>query len=143
MEKTTSLNVYLHLYTELLLQLKGLYASVWQELRKMCGAIFELTTELASLLEQIDSVVLTFDDNRMLQDLLKHQFFCLSQELDAQMEGPPRPVMDRKMDIVASFEACIIPSNVPLCSVLTFYVNKNLFSILGMERLSPCAETGT
>lgn len=86
------------LYSELLIQLAGRYASIPQELSMIIGEIVKLTNELGSLSQRMGSAVLTFHGIRMLLDLLKYSV-CLSQEMEAWMTEPPCPGMDRKIFI--------------------------------------------
>lgn len=54
------------------------------------GEIANLTDELASLSEQLDTADFIFENILMLLNLRKHRSICLSQDVDAQLGGPSR-----------------------------------------------------
>lgn len=98
-EENTGSDILPSLYDELLFQLAGTYPSVHQKLRMIRGEIAKRTCKLVSLSQRNINADLTFDDIQMLLNLLKNRSFCLSLELNAQLEVPPRSAIDGNMDI--------------------------------------------
>lgn len=63
----------------------------------ICEQVATLANKLVSLSQLTNSVELTFGGNKNLLDLFERHVVCLSQEVDAWLEAPPRPAMDWKM----------------------------------------------
>lgn len=77
-----SLYLLLSLYAKLLFQLVGPYASILQELLTIRGEITNVTSELVTFTQQMNSTDLIFGKITMLLDLLKHRSVSLSQKVD-------------------------------------------------------------
>lgn len=63
------------------------------------GRVAKVENELFTLSIRMDRPDPTFDAIKMSLNLLKHCSVRLPQEVDDSLEGPPCPVMARKMDI--------------------------------------------
>lgn len=83
----------------MIFQFAAPYTSVSLELHILRNEITKLKNDLVTISKQMDGGDMTFDDIRMLLDLLKNRFVCLSLEVDTRMEGPLRLAMDRILTI--------------------------------------------
>lgn len=93
------LGFLLSLSVKLLSQLAEPCVSVTQILWMIHGEIAELSKKLITFSHRMYSADLTFEDNRMSLDLLKHCSVQLSQEVENRLVGPLLPAMDHRMDI--------------------------------------------
>lgn len=78
--------------------LAKIYVCVPPKLRMLRKRMAKLTNELVTLAKH-GQRWRSFGQNQKSLDLLKHHIFCLSQKMDARLEAPPCPDVDRKMVI--------------------------------------------
>lgn len=66
------------------------------------GEIAKQTIELVSLSQRMEIADLTFNDIRVLLDLLRHCSVCPFKKVSARLEGSPRPAIGPKLKIATN-----------------------------------------